>query len=88
MATIGAFRVAAGSFADREAITYEQGILEASCALTWRMLSSATEAMTQSSVGFQAKSETFDVWPPWMNSSSGGPSSASSGVCRSAGRTP
>ena len=49
--------------------------------LTCRMLSSATEAMTQSSEGFQAKSETLDVWPPWMNSSSGGPSSASSGVC-------
>ena len=49
--------------------------------LTWRMLSSATEATTQSSEGFQAKSETLEVWPPWMNSSSGGPSSASSGDC-------
>ncbi len=45
------------------------------------MLSSATEATTQSSEGFQAKSETLEVWPPWMNSSSGGPSSASSGDC-------
>ena len=48
---------------------------------TCKMLSSATEAITQSSEGFQAKSETLEVWPPWMNSSSGGPSSASSGVC-------
>ncbi len=47
-----------------------------------RMLSSATEATTQSSDGFHAKSDTLLVWPPWMNSSSGGPSSASSGACR------
>jgi hypothetical protein len=87
MTTIGVFRVAAGERAGREPITHEQRILDGSCVFTWRMLSSATEAMTQSSVGFQAKSETFDVWPPWMNSSSGGPSSASSGVCRSAGNT-
>ena len=46
-----------------------------------RMLSSATDATTQSSLGFQAKSEILLVWPPWMNSSSGGPSSASSGDC-------
>ena len=48
---------------------------------TCRMLSSATEATTQSSVGFHAKSDTFEVCPPWMNSNSGGPSSASSGDC-------
>ena len=52
-----------------------------SCWHTCRMLSSATEAMTQSSDGFHAKSEILLVWPPWMNSSSGGPSSASSLVC-------
>ena len=47
----------------------------------WRILSSATLASTQSSQGFQEKSEILLVWPPWMNMSSGGPSSASSGVC-------
>ena len=31
------------------------------------MLSSAHEAMSHSSLGFQAKSEILDVWPPWMN---------------------
>ena len=45
------------------------------------MLSSATEATTQSSLAFQEKSEILDVCPPWMNSSSGGPSSASSADC-------
>lgn len=54
----------------------------ATAAHTCRMLSSATEAMTQSSDGFHAKSEILLVWPPWMNSSSGGPSSASSFVCK------
>lgn len=48
---------------------------------TCRMLSSATLATTQSSLLFQLKSEILLVCPPWMNSSSGGPSSASSGVC-------
>ena len=48
---------------------------------TCRMLSSATEATTQSSEGFHAKSEILLVCPPWMNSSSGGPSSASSAFC-------
>ena len=37
------------------------------------ILSSETEQMTQASVGFQEKSEIFEVCPPWMNSSSGGP---------------
>jgi hypothetical protein len=45
------------------------------------MLSSATEATTQSSLAFQEKSLILLVCPPWMNSSSGGPSSASSGDC-------
>lgn len=31
---------------------------------TCRMLSSATLATTQSSLGFQAKSEILEVWPP------------------------
>ena len=48
---------------------------------TCRMLSSATEATTQSSLAFQEKSEILDVCPPWMNNSSGGPSSASSADC-------
>jgi hypothetical protein len=39
----------------------------------WRMLSSETEAHTNSSLGFHEKSHILDVWPPWMNSSSGGP---------------
>ena len=47
------------------------------------MLSSATLAMTQSSLGFQEKSGILLVWPPWMNSNDAGPSSASSGVCSS-----
>ena len=51
-------------------------------AQTCKILSSATEASTQSSLGFQEKSDTLLVWPPWMNMSSGGPSSASSGACR------
>ena len=51
--------------------------------LTCMMLSSETEQMTQASVGFQEKSEILAVWPPWMNSSSGGPSSASSAFCSS-----
>jgi len=42
------------------------------------MLSSATEAITQSSLGFQLKSLILEVWPPWMKRSSGGPSAASS----------
>ena len=48
---------------------------------TCRMLSSATEATTHSSEGLHAKSDTLLVCPPWMNSSSGGPSSDSSGAC-------
>ena len=74
---------------------------------TWTILSSAAEAITQLSLGFQLKSVIFDVWPPWINNNyekkiknlkcfyfldkinsnksekitSGGPSSASSGVC-------
>lgn len=47
------------------------------------MLSSDTEQMTHGSLGFQEKSEIFAVCPPWMNNSSGGPSSASSAVCSS-----
>lgn len=31
------------------------------------MLSSDTLAMTHGSFGFQAKSEIFDVCPPWIN---------------------
>lgn len=46
------------------------------------MLSSATEAMTHGSLGFQQKSLILLVCPPCMNSSSGGPSAASSGVCK------
>mmetsp|Transcript_11806 Transcript_11806/g.36504 ORF Transcript_11806/g.36504 Transcript_11806/m.36504 type:complete len:230 (+) Transcript_11806:132-821(+) len=57
-------------------------MLEAICH-TCRMLSSATLAQTNSSSGFQAKSLTLLVWPPWMKSSSGGPSLASSGSCSS-----
>lgn len=48
---------------------------------TCRMLSSATLATTQSSFAFHEKSDTLEVWPPCMNNSSGGPSSASSGLC-------
>lgn len=33
--------------------------------------------------GHHLKSPTLLVWPPWMKSSSGGPSSASSGLCSS-----
>lgn len=47
------------------------------------ILSSETEQMTQGSLGFHEKSEILAVCPPWMNSSSGGPSSASSAVCSS-----
>ena len=50
---------------------------------TCTTLSSATDASTQSSVSDHEKSETLDVWPPWMKSSSGGPSSASSSSCSS-----
>mmetsp|Transcript_19170 Transcript_19170/g.73664 ORF Transcript_19170/g.73664 Transcript_19170/m.73664 type:complete len:231 (+) Transcript_19170:143-835(+) len=50
---------------------------------TCRMLSSAVVAMTHGSFGFHAKSDTLLVCPPWINSSSGGPSSASSAVCSS-----
>mmetsp|Transcript_20574 Transcript_20574/g.44174 ORF Transcript_20574/g.44174 Transcript_20574/m.44174 type:complete len:228 (+) Transcript_20574:647-1330(+) len=50
---------------------------------TCKMLSSATDAITQASLAFHAKSATFAVWPPWMKRSSGGPSSASSVVCSS-----
>ena len=53
------------------------------CPFTCSMLSSATEATTQSSLAFQEKSLILLVWPPWMNSSSGGPSSASSEDCGS-----
>mmetsp|Transcript_7463 Transcript_7463/g.14765 ORF Transcript_7463/g.14765 Transcript_7463/m.14765 type:complete len:224 (+) Transcript_7463:135-806(+) len=48
---------------------------------TCRTLSSDTDAMTQSSLGLKARSLSLLVWPPWMKRSSGGPSSASSGVC-------
>mmetsp|Transcript_28573 Transcript_28573/g.39319 ORF Transcript_28573/g.39319 Transcript_28573/m.39319 type:complete len:212 (+) Transcript_28573:112-747(+) len=48
---------------------------------TCRMLSSDTLATTQWSLRFQLKSDTLAVWPPCTNSSSGGPSSASSGLC-------
>jgi len=48
--------------------------------LTWRILSSATDAITQSSLKFHAKSDTLAVCPPCINNSSGGPSSASAGV--------
>mmetsp|Transcript_28063 Transcript_28063/g.72772 ORF Transcript_28063/g.72772 Transcript_28063/m.72772 type:complete len:219 (+) Transcript_28063:223-879(+) len=49
------------------------------------MLSSATDAIVHSHTGFgfHAKSEILEVWPPWMNISSGGPSLASSSVCGS-----
>ena len=57
-------------------------MLSAICQIC-RMLSSATLATTHSSFEFHEKSETLLVCPPWMNSSSGGPSSASSGVCSS-----
>mmetsp|Transcript_3262 Transcript_3262/g.11282 ORF Transcript_3262/g.11282 Transcript_3262/m.11282 type:complete len:200 (-) Transcript_3262:711-1310(-) len=50
---------------------------------TWRMLSSATVATTQFSLGFHEKSEILLVCPPCTKSSSGGPSSASSGDCSS-----
>lgn len=61
-----------------QAALQRQGLQKLAC----RMLSSATEATTQSSAGFHAKSDTFEVWPPCTKSSSGGPSSASSAVCR------
>mmetsp|Transcript_7638 Transcript_7638/g.21687 ORF Transcript_7638/g.21687 Transcript_7638/m.21687 type:complete len:227 (-) Transcript_7638:607-1287(-) len=48
---------------------------------TWRMLSSATDAMTHSSFWFQLRSEILAVWPPWTKRSSGGPSSWSSASC-------
>ena len=51
--------------------------------LTCMMLSSETEQMTHGSLGFHEKSEILAVWPPWMNRSSGGPSSASSADCSS-----
>lgn len=47
------------------------------------MLSSETEQITHGSFGFHEKSEIFAVCPPWINNSSGGPSSASSAVCSS-----
>merc|ERR1719397_61467 len=47
------------------------------------ILSSDTLQITHESLGFHAKSEIFDVCPPCMKRSSGGPSSASSGVCSS-----
>ena len=47
------------------------------------ILSSDTEQITQGSLGFQEKSGILAVWPPWINSNSGGPSSASSGDCSS-----
>ena len=50
--------------------------------MTCRMLSSATDATTHSPLGFQLKSLTLEVCPPWMKSNSGGPSSASLGSCR------
>eukprot|EP00955_Chlamydomonas_euryale_P113824 366237-Chlamydomonas_euryale.AAC.4 len=43
------------------------------------MLSSATDATTQSSLGHHPRSETLAVCPPCTNMSSGGPSTASSG---------
>lgn len=50
---------------------------------TCMILSSETEQITQGSLGFHVKSEILAVWPPWMNSNSGGPSSASSADCSS-----
>ena len=47
---------------------------------TWRLLSSATLAMTQGSFLFQAKSDILALWPPWEKSNSGGPSSASNSI--------
>ena len=54
----------------------ENGVMKFTC----MMLSSETEQMTQGSLGFHEKSEILAVWPPWMKSSSGGPSSASSAL--------
>ncbi len=48
-------------------------------ARTCRMLSSDTEAMVQGSSSFQLRSDTLAVWPPWMKSSSGGPSCGGGG---------
>src|ERR1700738_1312094 len=45
------------------------------------ILSSAAEHMTHGSLGFQDISLTRFVCPPCINNNSGGPSSASSGVC-------
>ena len=45
------------------------------------MLSSAAEHMTHGSDGFHEISLTRFVCPPCINNNSGGPSSASSGVC-------
>merc|ERR1719378_1433688 len=47
------------------------------------MLSSLTLHVTHGSLGFHEKSLILAVWPPWMKSSSGGPSSASSALCSS-----
>lgn len=46
-------------------------------------LSSETEQITQGSLGFQEKSDILAEWPPWMKSSSGGPSTPSSSDCSS-----
>lgn len=46
-------------------------------------LSSATDAIVNSDVGCHAKSDILLVCPPCTKSSSGGPSSASSGDCSS-----
>jgi hypothetical protein len=59
--------------------TYKQRTICQIC----KILSSATDATIQSSCMFHPKSDTFCVCPPWMNKSSGGPSSASSGDCSS-----
>ena len=51
--------------------------------LTCIILSSDTEQITQGSFGFHEKSDILAVCPPWINKSSGGPSSASSADCSS-----
>ena len=51
--------------------------------LTCIILSSDTEQITHGSFGFHEKSDILAVCPPWINKSSGGPSSASSADCSS-----
>lgn len=50
---------------------------------TWNILSSVTLAKVHGSFLFHEKSDIPAVWPLWTNNNSGGPSSASSGVCSS-----